>query len=444
MQYDIKYILNLNPSDVKSFSQQVINDHITYYITLNQKIFFCPVCHSKIYIKDYSAKEIHHQIIRDKNTKIIYRQRRYYCKTCNKTFYEDNPLSYGAYSLPTILAVLRFLKEQSSTFAMASRLFNIPAPSIVNLFDTFVNVPRKNLPEILMIDEFYAFRKQTKDKKYCCLLMDFSTGEVIDIIEGRTKLAWQRYLQKHHKINKKDVKIISIDMFEAYRQVQKDYFPDAILAVDSFHVVKNINRLVFLQRNRIMRTCEKGSDNYYLLKKFRWLLMLNGYSPKLDVNRERKYNKKLNRFYNYYELLNLILDIDDTLTEAYTLKESYLYFNSHTTYENANEELNEIIIEFAESSIDLFRNFTGTLVNWHDEIINSFIIRDGKRISNGKIESTNSIIKTILKSANGYTNFKRLRNKILYVLDKELELTLIKNKFGIKNKGKERGKYNKQ
>jgi len=443
MQYDIKYILNLKPTEVKSFSQRIIDNNITYFVTLERTLFFCVKCHSKLYIKDYKDKVIHHQIIRDKNTKIVYHARRYYCKTCNKTFYEENKLSYDSYSLPTILAIMRFLKEKSSTFAMASRQFNIPAPSIVNLFDKFVRMPTKAYPRIMMIDEFYAFRKQTKNKKYCCLLMDFETNNVIDIIEGRNINAWHRYIQSNHNNNRLNTSYICIDMFETYRHIQRIYFPSAILVCDSFHVIKNINKILIDERNKTLRKCEKGSINYYLLKKFRWLLTQKGDSYTFDVNNEKKFNRKLNIYANYYDLREMILKIDESLTEAYYLKEDYLYFNSYSTHEKALVDLDEIIEKFLESNIASFRKLSNTLINWHDEIVNSFILINGKRISNGKIESTNSIIKTILKNANGFTNFQRLRNKVMFVLDKKIEITLIKHKFKIQNKGKQRGTYKK-
>ncbi len=62
------------------------------------------------------------------------------------------------------------------------------------------------------------------------------------------------------------------------------------------------------------------------------------------------------------------------------------------------------------------------LIHWKDEIKNSFIRYQGKRLSNGPIEGANSRIKTILKSANGYTNFNRLRNRIMYSLNKDIPI----------------------
>ena len=41
-----------------------------------------------------------------------------------------------------------------------------------------------------------------------------------------------------------------------------------------------------------------------------------------------------------------------------------------------------------------------------------------KKMNNAIIENRNSIIKCIKKNANGYTNWTRFRNRVLYVLDR--------------------------
>ena len=59
------------------------------------------------------------------------------------------------------------------------------------------------------------------------------------------------------------------------------------------------------------------------------------------------------------------------------------------------------------------------LNNWHDEIINSLIVVNGKRLSNGIMESRNSIVKLIKKTGNGYVNFARFRNRCMYCMNKK-------------------------
>ena len=56
-----------------------------------------------------------------------------------------------------------------------------------------------------------------------------------------------------------------------------------------------------------------------------------------------------------------------------------------------------------------------TLEEWRNEIVNSFSYVNGKRVSNGPIEGRNSLIKKIIKLANGFSNFKRFPLLKLYM-----------------------------
>ena len=63
-----------------------------------------------------------------------------------------------------------------------------------------------------------------------------------------------------------------------------------------------------------MKRYDKDSQEYYLLKNFNYLLMKD--SSKIEDNKPR-YNKKLKRYINQPQLLELILNIDKNLKEAY-------------------------------------------------------------------------------------------------------------------------------
>jgi len=59
------------------------------------------------------------------------------------------------------------------------------------------------------------------------------------------------------------------------------------------------------------------------------------------------------------------------------------------------------------------------------------------------IEGINSRIKTILKNANGFRNFSRMRNRIMFSLNKNSLPSSLKQSQIIKKSGRKRGKYKK-
>lgn len=106
------------------------------------------------------------------------------------------------------------------------------------------------------------------------------------------------------------------------------------------------------------------------------------------------------------------------LQAAYELKEEYIEFNNTATVDTAKEKLADIIAKFGKSDIKEYEEFYNLLINWNQEIINSFSIYNNRRINNSYIESRNSVIEKLISNANGFTNFKRTRNRILYCLNK--------------------------
>lgn len=104
---------------------------------------------------------------------------------------------------------------------------------------------------------------------------------------------------------------------------------------------------------------------------------------------------------------------------AYELKELYIIFNdSKYDIDIISTEISAIISAYKLSGISSFKEIGNTLSNWKEEIINSFHTYEGRRISNGPIEGRNKYICIILTLAMGYKNFKRFRNRVLYVFNK--------------------------
>lgn len=76
-----------------------------------------------------------------------------------------------------------------------------------------------------------------------------------------------------------------MDMYETYRTIVHMRFSQAKIAVDSFHVLKNYTTVLDQARLRIFRRFNK-KEEYYLLKKINWLLMI-------DKPREKSANDNL-------------------------------------------------------------------------------------------------------------------------------------------------------
>ena len=442
MDNDLRIILGDYESFVQSHTTEINEKEVIYYITLKRTIISCPECGSRMNIKDYRKCKVIHNMIRGKNTSLILKKRRLVCPQCNKVVTEGNPFtekSHSRLSQTSELEIMNKLKEPTTTFSLVARFFNTSPTKVVEIFDKYGQMHRQPLPDIICIDEKHWRHKG--QNRYMCVILNFKTMEIVDIIDGRTKKAWSSYTQIIDKKELAKVKYISIDMYETYRFVRNQYFPGAVLLCDSFHVIKNINKVLDDIRIKVGKRYQKDSTEYYLLKKFHFLILKN-YND-IPFNKAR-YNKKLKRYIDYHQLLEIILSIDKELTEAYNLKEQYIAFNHYATSDNCREWLSRIIQEYASSGITGYISLSGTLINWFDEICASFNLVDGRRISNGPVEGINSRIDKILSNACGYQNFARMRNRLMYSLNKSSNPSSYAIDETIKREGKKRGSYKKK
>lgn len=427
MKNDIIKLLNLEKFNLHINKLDTVkNDNILFcYITLENNKDKCPLCNSEGIVKEYVKKKLTHSISNNNPCFIIYNARRFYCKICKHTYYEKNPfaLKNNKLSLYTIYAVLNDLKDHTVTFKNIANKYNISVTSVINIFDSYIVANRRHLPEAICIDEFYTSKK--RQYKYACVFMDFLSKKIIYVYPSRRKdrlTSELSFIPKNERLN---VKYVIIDMWDTYRDLSSIYFPNCKIAVDSFHVIKHLNDAIDSIRLKVMKKFDKHTNTliqndiyYYMLKKYHFFFTMNFE----NIFNGQTYIRKLKTRWTKHEIRNYLFSIDDDLKNAYILKERYREFNLTADYETCDQEFEELINDFLNSKHEEFRTFDKLLYHWKKEIKNSFIRYQGKRLSNGPIEGANSRIKTILKSANGYTNFNRLRNRIMYSLNKDIPI----------------------
>lgn len=267
------------------------------------------------------------------------------------------------------------------------------------------------------------------DKPYIFIIVDFLKNKIYEILPNRHKDYLTSYFSKIPLEIRNQVEYITMDMWQSYLDLARIYFPKAKVAVDSFHVVKNISTALDTIRKQVMNKYNNGAneidDNhvyYYILKKYKYILL----SEFDNISNKRFYNKKLHGWYDKHSIRKIMLSIDPKLNLAYELYSRYLEFNKTSSYENAKIELEELLEDFFNSGIKQFIEVAKTISHWKEYILNSFILVDSedrthkRRLSNGPIEGINSQIEKINVNGNGYTNFFRFRNRVIYSINKDV------------------------
>lgn len=180
----ITEILNIKEEDledVQPFKQS--DDTLLIKLKLKNHQPLCPYCNEKVKIHGYYSRRLTHSTFNNRKCLIIYQQRRYRCPNCELTFHEPNPFINSKENLTfeTKINVLKELKYPEQTYTAVARRCNLSTTKVQRIFDQHVNIPRKSLPRVLSMDEHY-FPESNYDSLYCCLLMNFETGEMVDIL----------------------------------------------------------------------------------------------------------------------------------------------------------------------------------------------------------------------------------------------------------------------
>lgn len=98
-------------------------------------------------------------------------------------------------------------------------------------------------------------------------------------------------------------------------------FKNCKIAVDPFHVVKNLSFSFSKIRIAIMNQSIYNSDAYYLLKRGHYLLD----KKELELDDEPQYNHHFERKLTKRQLIEMIFSISDKLLDAYNLKVAYQF-----------------------------------------------------------------------------------------------------------------------
>ena len=413
---DILTLLSIPGEEV--LSSEIIKDtgDTTYVeIELKDNRPNCPFCFSnKIGIKDYYNVKVNNNIIKKHKLFVNIRVRRYKCKACSKTFKQSFTLYEDKSHISSrVKDVVREMLLDPISMQYIAKEMGVTRQTVINILDDMPDAERLKLPDVLCIDEFHLSNANSKAGKYPSVLSNPFKTEIIDIIESRRKSYLQRYFSSIPFEERKNVKYFISDMNETYRYVHNAFFNKSIYIVDHFHIVKLFTEAIQTVRVRIMKNQNKNTFAYKFLKKNWKLFLMNKY----DLDKLTYTNERTGVVYNYTDKVNIVLKEYPELSEVYLAKD--LFCNKMLKLHEREETENSIdffINNFSKSTSIELNNIAKTFSNWKEEIINAYSKNSfGIVLTNAIAESNNNYIQKMINIGYGYSNFPRLRKRILYM-----------------------------
>lgn len=359
------------------------------WVEKNSIFEVCPKCANKSSsIYDHRWVKLHDQPIRGNLVCIHVHKRRFYCKACRKPFTE--PVSGVRKGKRTTERYRRGLLWACDNFTDLKRVRRAYKCSTWLIYQTLKEHLNLNLkkkinypwPKTIGIDEHF-FSRSKGYKEFATVLVDYNNKRVRELVLGRSGAELKYALE--HIPGRENVKNVALDLSDPYKKFAKEFFPNAELIADKFHVLRLLNPS--LNRRRKDITGDKRTNPV------RRLLLRSG-------KRLEYFEKRV-----MYEWLNQYPE----LKEVYHFKEALHGFYRCKGFNKAQRALIHLTDRMALSQLPEIKTLRRTLMKWRNEILNYF--KTG--ITNARTEGFNNVAKLVQKRAYGVKSFEMYRLRYL-------------------------------
>ena len=235
------------------------------------------------------------------------------------------------------------------------------------------------------IDEV-SWRRQ---HRYLTLVADHIRGQIVWGTEGNSQAAADRFFTELGPSRSHAIEVISLDMGPGYAKSAREHAPNAIIAIDPYHVVALGNRALDEVRraywNELRRVGDKTAARRF--KDARWSLL------KAPANLTDKQAATLRR----------LKRAGGEVWRAYTLKEALrAIFAPGLTIDDIAVLIDRFLSKAARSRLEPFIRLGQTIRKHRDGILAA--IRLG--INQGRTEALNNKVRLITRRAYGFHSAK--------------------------------------
>ena len=212
-------------------------------------------------------------------------------------------------------------------------------------------------------------------------MVDLISGRILHTGDGKGADALDEF-RRHVRKEGVNIQYVATDISSAFAKSVRENASDAIYVFDHFHVIKLLNDTPDkIRREPVSREVDPAQRR--LIKGSRFLLLANSE----DIVNHSGMSK-----------LQLALEVNKPLSQAYYLKEDFREVYTCETIDKAEEKLNEWILMAGETAIKPLVKLANTISAAKREILAWY---HGK-LSTAKVEGINNKIKVMKRNAYEY------------------------------------------
>ncbi len=354
----------------------------------------CPRCAVKSYsVHDRRWVDVKDQPVRGMGVKLQILKRRFRCPSCKKVFTE--PVSGIRKGFKTTERFRRGIKWACDNFKNLKRVQRAHACSAGLIYKIFYEQlelkhrEKANDPwgATIGIDE-HTWKKRSGKKRqteFASLIVDYKRERIAEVVNGKT--VGNLKTQLDHIPGRERVQDVTIDMCDPFKKFVREFFPNAKITADKFHVLRLTNPMINSARTEITGDQRKNPVRKLLLRNRHNLLYFE--------------KSALDQWLNYYPKMK----------EIYWFKESLYQLYRTKGFNKASRALINLTDRMALSSLEEIKKLRKTLMKWRVEILNYF----KTRLTTARTEGYNRLAKGEQYSAFGVRNFPNYRLRMLNI-----------------------------
>lgn len=349
----------------------------------------CPRC-AAISTSIYDTREVtlRDAPVRGASVKLKVRKHRFFCKPCKRPFTQPiNGVGKRHRTTQRFRRDVLWAAENFSDLKRVRKAYRCSSAFIYKvLFDQLRTKVKEKInypwPEAIGIDEHFFTRRRGR-AEFCTVFTDHTNKRLREVAFGKEKDGLKYQLENIE--GRENVRRVTLDMSDSYRSFVREFFPNAKMIADKFHVLRLLTPAI--NKARVQITGDKRKNP------LRWMLLKPRYKLK------------------YYErdVLDRWLQEYPELRELYWAREMLFKFYRMKGKARAADALTRLTDRLAQSKIKAIKKLRRTLMSWRSEILNYF----EHRLTNARTEGFNNVAKLVQKRAYGYKSFENYRLRLL-------------------------------
>jgi transposase len=365
----------------------------------------CPACGGFLFIRNGAPPHIvKDQPILGRRARVFFKWQRYLCQTCGHSWQQPLPgINTRSGMTERLLEHIEREAMKMQSFARVAAEAGVSAQTVYNVFtalalrleETFR--PARQFPRRIGVDECYVAGVAR------FVITDLDQRRTFELLPKRNKLTVSRYfIQLPHP---ERVQVVVMDMWRPYRDVVRQFLPEAKIVIDKFHVLKMANDAVMAVRRRIREGLppsrrDRCMPNESRLKgkgkRSRFLLL------KRARNLKKHEEPVLKEWKAQYPEIGAAYDLKEELFDLWELRD-------RAEAERRYADWAHRVRTHPTDLQPAFRELLRAVDNWREEIFNYF----DHPYTNAQTEARNNVMKSMQRQGRGY-DFETVRVRMLY------------------------------